>query len=296
MFSAIKRMANRTDGLRRIALERWWDELRGSERAREPGRLIAHGRKTYSQNDEDGIVLEIFNRIGEGDRRFIEFGVQAGVECNTALLLMAGWSGLWLDGSDKYVEAAKGHQAVAVGQGRLTVQKAFVTAANIDELLGPWAGGTAEKPASVDLLSIDIDGNDYWIWAAINAVRPRVVIIEYNAAYPPPVPFVAEYKADRVWDGGNYHSASLTSLEALGRAKGYALVGCNLSGANAFFVREDELAGPDGKSRFAAPYTAANHYEPPRYDLSGLPSGHPPRFGVNAAPELSSSPLLGAKT
>jgi hypothetical protein len=258
--------------------------------------LIAHGRKTYSQNDEDGIVLEIFNRIGEGDRRFIEFGVQAGVECNTALLLMAGWSGLWLDGSDKYVEAAKGHHAVAVGQGRLTVQKAFVTAENIDALLGPWAGGTADQPASVDLLSIDIDGNDYWIWQAITAVRPRVLVIEYNAAYPPPVAFVAEYKADRVWDGGNYHSASLSSLEALGRAKGYALVGCNLSGANAFFVREDELAGPDGQPRFAAPFTAANHYEPPRYDLSGLPSGHPPRFGVNAAPPLSSSPLLGAKT
>jgi hypothetical protein len=148
----------------------------------------------------------------------------------------------------------------------------------------------------VDLLSIDIDGNDYWIWEAIGAVRPRVVIIEYNAAYPPPVAFVAEYKADRVWDGGNYHSASLASLEALGRAKGYALVGCNLSGANAFFVREDELTGSDGQPRFAAPFTAANHYEPPRYDLSGLPSGHPPRFGVNAAPPLSSSPLLGAKT
>jgi hypothetical protein len=296
MFSAIKRMANRTDALRRIALERWWDELRGSARAREPGRLIAHGRKVYSQNDEDGMVLEIFNRIGEGDRRFIEFGVQDGVECNTALLLMAGWSGLWLDGSDKYVAAARQHQAVAVGQGRLTVDKAFVTAENIDGLLGPWAGGTAAKPASVDLLSIDIDGNDYWIWEAITAVRPRVLIIEYNAAYPPPVAFVAEYKADRVWDGGNYHSASLASLEALGRAKGYALVGCNLSGANAFFVREEELVGPDGQSRFAAPYTAANHYEPPRYDLSGLPSGHPPRFGLNAAPPLSSSPLLGAKT
>jgi hypothetical protein len=146
MFSAIKRIASRSDALKRIALERWWDELRGSERARQPGRLIAHGRKTYSQNDEDGIVLEIFNRIGEGDRRFIEFGVQAGVECNTALLLMAGWSGLWLDGSDKYVEAAKGHQAVAVGQGRLTVQKAFVTARTSTTC---WAPGPAARSPSL---------------------------------------------------------------------------------------------------------------------------------------------------
>ena len=290
MFSAIKKLASRAQVLQRIALERWWDELRGSPRALEPLRLIRHGRKTYSQNDEDGIVLEIFNRIGEGDRRFIEFGVQAGVECNTALLLMAGWSGLWLDGSDKYVAAARQYHAAAVDEGRLTVQASFVTAENIDDLLGPWAGGTAAQPAAIDLLSIDIDGNDYWVWKAIEAVRPRVVIIEYNAAYPPPVAFVAEYRADRAWDGGNYHSASLTSLEALGRAKGYALVGCNLSGANAFFVREEELAGADGQARFAAPFTAANHYEPPRYDLSDLPSGHPPRFGVNAALSLNGGP------
>lgn len=290
MFSAIKRIAKRTDALRRIALERWWDELRSSARAREPGRLIAHGRKVYSQNDEDGITLEIFQRIGEGDRRFIEFGVQAGVECNTALLLMAGWSGLWLDGSDKYVAAARRYHAVALGQGRLTIEKTFVTAENIDGLLGSWAGGTADQPAGVDLLSIDIDGNDYWVWEAIAAVRPRVVIMEYNASYPPPIAFVAEYKADRVWDGGNYFGASLVSLEALGRAKGYALVGCNLSGANAFFVREDELTGADGQARFAAPFTAANHYEPPRYELSALPSGHPPRFGVNAAPAMKGRP------
>ncbi len=187
------------------------------------------------------------------------------MECNTALLLMAGWSGLWLDGSDKYVEGRQGPPGRGRGPGRLTVNKAFVTAQNIDGLLGPWAGGTAAGPASVDLLSIDIDGNDYWMLGGDHRRAPaRGDRRRYNAAYPPPVAFVAEYKADRVWDGGNYHSASLASLEALGRAKGYALVGCNLSGANAFFVREDELTGPDGQPRFAAPYTAANHYEPPR--------------------------------
>lgn len=294
--AAIKRGLGHAQTLQRIALERWWDDLRASPRAMEPLRLIRHGRKAYSQCDEDGIILEIFNRIGEGDRRFIEFGVETGVECNTALLLMAGWSGLWLEGSPAAVETAKTLHAVAVSQGRLTVEPAFVTAENIDALLGGWAGGRADAPADIDLLSIDIDGNDYWVWEAIVAVRPRVVVVEYNAGYPPPVPFVVEYKADRTWGRDNYHGASLKSLELLGRQKGYALVGCCVSGANAFFVREDELTGPDGLDRFAAPFTAANHYEPARYDLTGLPSGHPPSFGVNAAPTLPPSSLSGTRT
>jgi hypothetical protein len=246
----------------------------------EPLRLIRFGRKAYSQNDEDGIVLEIFQRIGERDRRFVEFGVQGGEECNTVLLLMGGWSGLWLDGSSRHVQSARRIHAAAIEDGRLTITETMVTAENIDGLIADWAGGAGE----IDLLSIDIDGADYWVWRALEAVRPRVVVIEYNAAYPPPVEFIVPYDPAFAWDGSNYHGASLASLERLGAEKGYALVGCCLSGANAFFVREDELAGADGKPRFQAPYTAANHYEPPRYELSALPHGHPPRFGINAAP------------
>jgi hypothetical protein len=275
----ISRLRDQMKVQRSIVLQQWWDQLRASPRAMEPLRLIRFGRKGCSQGDEDGLILEIFQRIGEGDRRFVEFGVQSGEECNTALLLMAGWSGLWLEGSGKYAAKARQNHAVAIAQGRLTVREMMVTAENIDGLIAEWAGG----PGQIDLLSIDIDGADYWVWEAITSVRPRVVVMEYNAAYPPPVDFVTPYDPAFAWDGSNYHGASLAALERLGREKGYALVGCCLSGANAFFVREDELTGADGEPRFCAPYTAANHYEPPRFDLTALSSGHPPRFGINAA-------------
>jgi hypothetical protein len=137
----------------------------------------------------------------------------------------------------------------------------------------------------VDLLSIDVDGNDYWIWRAIKSVTARVVVMEYNATYPPPVDFVRAYDPAARWGRDNYYGASLSALEKLGRKLGYALVGCSLSGVNAFFVREDLLKGPDGAARFHAPFTAREHFEPPRYELALLTTGHPPHFGENAAPK-----------
>ena len=261
--------------LRQVALVRWWDELRATPRARDPRRLTRFGRKAFSQNDEDGIILEIFNRIGSGARRFVEFGVETGIECNTALLLAAGWSGLWLEGSPKSVAAVNKRHSTMIATGRLTIRNEIITAENIDELLS----GETE----LDLLSIDIDFNDYWVWKAIETVRPRVVVIEYNATFPPPVDFVVEYDPKAIWNTTTYYGASLSMLERLGRKKGYALVGCCLAGVNAFFVREDQLTGPDGEARFREPFTAAEHYEPPRYELSGLTAGHKPGFGPNDA-------------
>lgn len=251
---------------------RWFEELQASPRAREPGRLTAHGFKIFSQGDEDGIIQEIFRRIGSTDKRFIEFGVEDGTESNTRLLLMLGWTGLWLDGSAENVrrmdERAEGASTAAL----------FITAENIDEVLGKWAGGTPEAPAEIDLLSIDIDRNDYWVWQAIRSVNPRVVITEYNASYPPPIEFVVPYEPQGRWDGSNYLGASLASMAKLGSEKGYGLVGCNLAGVNAFFVRNDLVAG------FHEPYTAEEHYEPARYELGlALRNGHAPAFGPNGA-------------
>jgi hypothetical protein len=251
---------------------RWFEDLQASPRAREAGRLTAYGFKIFSQGDEDGIIQEIFRRIGTTDRRFIEFGVEDGAESNTRLLLMLGWKGLWLDGSAENVrrmnQRAEGASTAAL----------FITAENIDGVLGGWAGGTPEAPAEIDLLSIDIDGNDYWVWRAIRSLNPRVVITEYNASYPPPIEFVVPYDPQRTWDGSNYFGASLASMAKLGEEKGYGLVGCNLTGVNAFFVRNDLLAG------FHEPYTAEEHYEPARYELGpALRRGHPPRFGINGA-------------
>jgi hypothetical protein len=125
-------------------------------------------------------------------------------------------------------------------------------------------------PREFDLLSLDIDQNTYYAWEGLQSFRPRVVVVEYNAAIPPDVDWKVSYRADRVWDGTQNFGASLKALERLGARMGYSLVGCDLAGTNAFFVRA-ELA----ESRFAAPFTAENHYEPVRYSLLAR-RGHPP--------------------
>jgi hypothetical protein len=255
--------------LRQMQIVRTWREELEHPRYADPKRLLRYGFKVYSQSDEDGIIQEIFRRIGTSNRVFVEFGVETGVECNTAKLVLEGWRGLWLDGSTEHVAAIEKSYSSAIVDRRLTARHAYVTAENINELLG-GAGTTGD----IDLLSIDIDYNDFWIWKAISAVNPRVVVIEYNATLRPPLSVSVPYEPTRQWDGSNYFGASLEALVKLGRAKGYRIVGCNFSGANAFFVRQ-ELCG----DLFIEPATAEEHYEPPRYYFAALRAGHPARPG-----------------
>jgi len=120
------------------------------------------------------------------------------------------------------------------------------------------------------MLSIDIDGNDYWVWEAITCIDPRVVVIEYNAKFPPPLEWIMPYNPDHIWDGSDLHGASLKALEKLGIRLGYQLVGTNMNGRNAFFVKSG-LA----KDRFPQPATAENLYHTKntrQYICSGPPT------------------------
>lgn len=236
------------------------------ERYADPRCLIRHGYRCFSQNQEDGILDEIFRRIGTTNRTFIEFGVGAGIENNTIALAFSGWSGLWIEADEDAHRKIRRHFAEALEKGHLTVLSRRVTAENVEALFE--STGISSDP---DLLSIDIDGNDYWIWKAIRRFRPRVVVVEYNASLGRTSRSVMPYRAERRWDGSACFGASLGALEDLGREKGYALVGCDLAGVNAFFVRADCLG-----ERFLAPYTADHHYEPPRYGATG--AGHPARW------------------
>lgn len=114
-------------------------------------------------------------------------------------------------------------------------------------------------PKEFDLLSIDVDQNTYYIWEALADYSPRLVVVEYNAAIPPDVDWKVTY-SNRFWDGSKNFGACLKAFELLGARLGYCLVGCNFVGSNAFFVRNDLV-----RDQFVAPYTAENHYEPPRY-------------------------------
>ena len=226
--------------------------------------LEGHGYKVYSQNDEDGIIQEIFHRIGTTNKTFIEIGVQDGMECNTHYLLFLGWKGIWIEASEPYAKAIQRKFKYVVDNGLLKVINTFVTRENINELLSK-----EELPDEIDLLSIDIDGNDYYIFESISIVRPRVIVIEYNSKFPPDCSWCMPYCENYMWTGTDRHGASLKALEELANAKGYVLVGTNINGVNAFFVRTD-LA----KDLFPSPHTSENLYNPLRLNIA-FKSGHP---------------------
>jgi SAM-dependent methyltransferase len=244
----------------------------GDERYASPRNLVRFGWRAFSQTDEDGIIDEIFRRIGTTNRVFVEIGSGDGRVNNTAYLLACGWSGGWIEGNAASAAACEQNAAAAVAEGRLRVVQGMVTRDNVDELLERtgFAG-------DVDLLSLDIDGNDYHVMERIASVSPRVVVLEYNAQYRPPVRWIMEYSEAHRWDGTAHYGASLSAYDDLMRERGYSLAGCNVSGVNAFFVRNDLLAG-----RFDEPYTPEHHFEPPRYYLTveyAVTSGHPARIG-----------------
>jgi hypothetical protein len=240
------------------------------DRYRDPQRLLVHGAQYWSQNFEDGMIAEIFRRIGVTTKTFLEIGVGNGSENNTTALLSAGWGGWWLEGDQRqYDSIAERLKATPEVASRLKVRQAFVSAENISGILSEM-----QCPDEVDLFSLDIDLNTYHIWAALKAFRPRVVVVEYNAGIPAEQVWIHPYEPEKWWDVTQDMGASLKAYELLGKERGYSLVGCDITGANAFFIRSDLV-----ENKFAAPFTAENHYEPPRYGLT-YRMGHPSKFYV----------------
>lgn len=191
--------------------------------------LLASGRRFYSQNDEDGLLGEIWRRVGgTGPGVFVEFGVGNGLENNTIMLLAQGWRGVWVDGSDLAVDVH--------GANRLRFLKRWVTLDNITSSIDE--GLDALGATDVDLISVDLDGNDFHLCRRILDAgrRPRIFVVEYNAKFPPPVRWTIAYDATHIWDGTDYHGASLQSLVDLFASFEYRLVACNATGVNAFFV------------------------------------------------------------
>ena len=248
------------------------ERLRAQPRYASPKRLTRFGWRVFSQGDEDGIIHEIFRRIGPSNRRFLEIAAGDGLENNTAYLLASGWSGTWIESDPARVAAIMLNAREPLAEERLAVVAAVVTPDNVDELVRD-----SGLDGDIDLLSLDIDGNDYHVLGRLEAVRPRAVVLEYNASYRPPLRWIMRYDPAHRWDGTIHYGASLAAYEDLMRERGYVLVGCSLTGVNAFFVRAD-LAG----DAFESPFDAETHFEPPRYDLIEelrTVSGHGPRIG-----------------
>ena len=198
------------------------------------------GCHIYSQTDEDGFLIYIFSLIGTTNKKVIEIGSGDCIECNSAnLIINHGWQALLLDGNKNDINIGKkiyGFLKTTRANPPKLVNS-WITSDNINQLIND-NGFNGE----IDLLSIDIDGNDYWIWKAIESVNPRVVIVEYNTYWMEKesltVPYDPEFKATII-NGAYYCGASLAAFVSLGKKLGYRLVGSNTRQYNAFFVRND---------------------------------------------------------
>ncbi len=195
------------------------------------------GFRVYSQFEEDGILLYVFAAIGVEHKTFIDIGSGAGINSNCAnFAVNFGWNGLFMDGNPENIE--KGRKYYANNPDTTlyppTFVQAFIQRENINELIrdNDFAGG------GVDLVSIDIDGNDYWIWDALTVVEPRVVIIETHIEFGMDS-IVVPYDKDYSYPGKHpdYHGASPVAMEKLARKKGYRLVGANKYGFNTIYVK-----------------------------------------------------------
>ncbi|HLX63940.1 MAG TPA: hypothetical protein VKX17_21895 [Planctomycetota bacterium] len=203
-----------------------------------PG-FAATGLSVHSMQGEDGHILHILREIGVTNRTFVEIGIQNGLECNTAnLTLNFGWGGVLIEGNPDDAALARRNYACFPN---VTVKQAFVTKENVAALLKE-----TNANLQADVFSLDIDGNDYWIWEALADFKPRLVVAEYNAAFGPERAVTIPYQADFCVGKGKprlYFGASLAALTKLAKRKGYVLVGCADLGPNAFFVRFDAMKG-----------------------------------------------------
>ena len=204
--------------------------LAGCEAPSEPIDLERYEGKVFSQFGEDGVIRKIFQVIEPTHRYSVEFGAADGVWASNTrnLILNQGWGGLFIEGDPK--EGEKLH-ANYRDNPRVTTMVEWVYPGNV-ELLFEQAG----VPHDFDLLSVDIDSNDYYVWRAIRDYRPKVVVMEFNAGFPPPKKMVIKYHPLNYFDETDYYGASIQSMYELGKKKGYELIYCERRGNNLFFV------------------------------------------------------------
>lgn len=220
-----------------------------------PNPLNRFGLKCFSQTDEDGITLEILRRLDIEKGSFAEFGVGNGLENNTLILAAMGWKGFWVGGEDLAFSCSSSNN--------FNYMKTWITKENIVQCAR--SGMESVSVNSLDVVSLDLDGNDIYFVAELleNSVRPKLFIVEYNAQFIPPARFQIAYDPLHCWKGDNYFGAALSNFNDVFEQHGYRLVCCNShTGANAFFVRREfDCLFSD------VPLDIREIYSPPRYHL-----------------------------
>lgn len=250
-----------------------------------PQNVLSQRFQEWSQNEEDGITLALLGLVGETNRRFVEIGAGTNGGNSGFLAASCGWTGLMVDGSPARAEKL----VRRFGQFGVRALGAWITVDNINQLVAD--NGLSGE---IDLLSLDIDGNDYWVWRQLDACSPRIVILEFNPAFGPDRAVTVQY--DEAFDRANFkavtpmfYGASLAALERLGREKGYRLVLVEPRGVNAYFLRDDVGPGipavsagrvhPDPSMDAQPLYTRISDAQLPLVDLDspGEPEASAPR-------------------
>jgi hypothetical protein len=193
--------------------------------------------RVFSQWGEDGIIQYLLKHVPVERPVFVEFGVENYIESNTRFLLINNqWAGLVIDGSSENIDYIR--RDSIYWATNIKAEHAFITKDNINELLS--RNGIE---GDIGLLSVDIDGNDYWVWQAIDTISPRILICEYNSQFGPSAevttPYDPAFARDTAHFSKIYYGASIAALCSLGVRKGYSLVASNSAGNNVFFVRND---------------------------------------------------------
>jgi len=193
----------------------------------------------FSQFGDDGIIQYLVHQIKPNNQTFIEFGTQNYRESNTRFLLMNNnWKGLIIEGDSSCIEFVKQEQMY--WKYDLTAVNHFIDKDNINQIFVENGFG-----GEIGLLSIDIDGNDYWIWESINTVNPVIVVAEYNSVFGPDyavtVPYDPTFDRTNAHHSNLYWGCSLKALYLLAERKGYVFAGTNSNGNNAHFIRKDKV-------------------------------------------------------
>ena len=228
-----------------------------------PNCPIVNGFSVYSQNDEDGILEDIFGRTGISNPNFFEFGV-APEENNTNYMLLKGSRGCWVD------KGLANFKKTLPPNKRLKIFDTFVKMDNITSILTEGCQFLGVAPSGIDFISLDLDGNDfYFINKIISAgILPKVFCLEYNAIFRPPISIKIEYNENHQWSKDDYFGCSLAAYQEL-LSPHYSLVSCNMAGSNCFYVKNELM---DSFTK----YSISALYQPPRYYHSPFSKGHPP--------------------
>ena len=226
--------STRIHSINRMLVELNYFNILNNKKYDDQKNLINYGYKVYSQADEDGIINEILNRISVTAKTFVELGVQEGEECNTLFLLKSGRKGLWVDMSSNVNILNKKFSKYM--NNKLKFKKKKIKANNLNTILEDHKDFLSE---CVDLLSIDLSKKTYHILKNLKFYKPNIIVTEYNAKLRDKIQWESEYDENDVWEGTDDFGASLKSFQIMLEDKGYKLVGCNITGVNAFFVKKE---------------------------------------------------------